>query len=346
MVPDGSAGRAVRELAGAVRGGDRSALARAITVVESTRSDHREQAQQLLMELMPTAGSAMHIGITGVPGVGKSTMIEALGMYLIDAGHRVAVLAVDPSSTRTGGSILGDKTRMARLAVDPKAYIRPSPTSGTLGGVARATRETIVLLEAAGFDVVLVETVGVGQSEVAVSQMVDTFVFLTLARTGDQLQGIKKGVLELADIVVVNKADGKHAIEATAAARELSAAIRLIYPRETLWRPPVLTMSAVEGTGLVELWDTVLEHRAVLTGAGEFQARRRAQQVDWTWAMVRDAVLDRVLRHSGVQAIRAEVERQVRNGELTPALAAQRILAASDESNGSTTISGDCASGL
>ncbi len=323
---------AVRELAEAVRSGDRAALARAITVVESTRSDHREQAQQLLMELIPTAGSAIHVGITGVPGVGKSTAIEALGMNLVDAGHRVAVLAVDPSSTRTGGSILGDKTRMARLAVHPNAYIRPSPTSGTLGGVTKATRETIVLLEAAGFDVVLVETVGVGQSEVAVSNMVDTFVFLTLARTGDQLQGIKKGVLELADIVVVNKADGRHAIEAQAAARELSAAIRLIYPRETLWRPPVLTMSAIEGTGLTELWDTVLRHRAVLTEAGEFQARRRAQQVDWTWAMVRDAVLDRVLTHPGVKAMRAEVERQVRDGELTPALAAQRILDLAGES--------------
>ncbi|MFY9335790.1 MAG: methylmalonyl Co-A mutase-associated GTPase MeaB [Mycobacterium sp.] len=332
MSRDMSGASAVRELAASVRSGDRAALARAITVVESTRSDHREQAQQLLMELISTAGSAMHVGITGVPGVGKSTAIEALGMYLVDGGHRVAVLAVDPSSTRTGGSILGDKTRMARLAVHPNAYIRPSPTSGTLGGVTKATRETIVLLEAAGFDVVLVETVGVGQSEVAVSNMVDTFVFLTLARTGDQLQGIKKGVLELADIVVVNKADGRHAIEAQAAARELSAAIRLIYPRETLWRPPVLTMSAIEGTGLTELWDTVLRHRAVLTEAGEFQVRRRAQQVDWTWAMVRDAVLDRVLTHPGVKAMRAEVERQVRDGELTPALAAQRILDLARES--------------
>ena len=290
------------ELAAAVRSGDRAALPRAITLVESTRADHREQAQQLLLELMPRRGQArMHVGITGVPGVGKSTAIEALGMYLIEQGHRVAVLAVDPSSTRTGGSILGDKTRMARLAVHPDAYIRPSPTSGTLGGVAKATRETIVLLEAAGFDVILVETVGVGQSEVTVANMVDTFVFLTLARTGDQLQGIKKGVLELADIVVVNKADGEHAVEAKAAARELAGAIRLIYPRETLWRPPVLTMSALEGNGLTELWDTVLKHRQVLTDAGEFEARRRAQQVDWTWSMVRDTVLDRVLSHPGVR---------------------------------------------
>src|SRR6202789_1907554 len=203
-------GDGIEELAAGVRGGGPRALPRAITLVESTRADHRDRAQQLLLALMPAAGNALHVGITGGPGVGKSTTIEALGMSLIERGHRVAVLAVDPSSTRTGGSILGDKTRMARLAVHPGAYIRPSPTSGTLGGVAKATRETAVLLEAAGFDVILIETVGVGQSEVAVSNMVDTFVFLTLARTGDQLQGIKKGVLELADIVVVNKADGDH----------------------------------------------------------------------------------------------------------------------------------------
>ena len=318
--------QSVRDLAAAVRDGDRSALARAITLVESTRPDHRQRAQELLLELMPEAGGAVHVGITGVPGVGKSTSIEALGMYLIEQGHRVAVLAVDPSSTRTGGSILGDKTRMARLAVQDDAYIRPSPTSGTLGGVAMATRETIVLLEAAGYDVILVETVGVGQSEVAVANMVDTFVFLTLARTGDQLQGIKKGVLELADIVVVNKADGAHATEAKAAARELAGAIRLIYPRETLWRPPVLTMSALNGTGLTELWDTVLKHREVLTGAGEFDARRRKQQVDWTWSMVRDTVLDEVLSSPGVRRIRTDIERRVREGELTPALAAQQIL--------------------
>ena len=318
--------RDVTALADAIRRGDRTALPRAITLVESTRPDHRDRAQKLLLELMGQAGGAMHVGITGVPGVGKSTAIEALGMYLIERGHRVAVLAVDPSSTRTGGSILGDKTRMARLAVHPDAYIRPSPTSGTLGGVAKATRETIVLLEAAGFDVILVETVGVGQSEVAVANMVDTFVFLTLARTGDQLQGIKKGVLELADIVVVNKADGDHAREANLAARELSSAIRLIYPRETLWRPPVLTMSALEGTGLSELWDTIEQHRDVLTAAGEFDARRRAQQVDWTWSMVRDTVLDRVLTNPAVKAMRADVEQKVRDGELTPALAAQRIL--------------------
>ena len=318
----------LEKLAAAVRSGDRAALPRAITLLESTRSDHREQAQRMLLELLPDSGSAHRVGITGVPGVGKSTTIESLGMQLIEQGHRVAVLAVDPSSTRTGGSILGDKTRMARLAQHPDAYIRPSPTSGTLGGVAKATRETVVLLEAAGFDVILIETVGVGQSEVTVANMVDTFVLLTLARSGDQLQGIKKGVLELADVVVVNKADGNHLHEARKAARELKSALRLIYPRGTLWLPPVLTMSAMEGTGLTEMWDTIEHHRQVLTDAGEFEARRRGQQVDWTWQMVRDTVLDRVLSNPEVRKIRADVERQVKAGELTPTLAAQQILRA------------------
>lgn len=326
-------GDSVADLAAAVRAGDRSVLPRAITLVESTRADHREQAQELLLALShgqqaDPDSTARRVGITGVPGVGKSTTIEALGMHLIESGHRVAVLAVDPSSTRTGGSILGDKTRMQRLAAHPDAYIRPSPTSGTLGGVAKATRETVVLLEAAGFDVILIETVGVGQSEVTVAGMVDTFVFLTLARTGDQLQGIKKGVLELADLVVVNKADGEHLAEARLAARELSAAIRLIYPRETLWRPPVLTMSAVEGSGLAEVWETIERHRQTLIDAGEFESRRRAQQVDWTRQLVADAVLERALSDPAVRAVRAEAERQVLSGDLTPALAAQRILEA------------------
>ena len=321
----------VEELAAAIRSGDRAALPRAITMLESTRADHREQAQQLLLALTPDSGNAHRVGITGVPGVGKSTTIESLGMHLIDNGHKVAVLAVDPSSTRTGGSILGDKTRMARLAQHPDAYIRPSPTSGTLGGVAKATRETVVLLEAAGFDVILIETVGVGQSEVAVSNMVDTFLLLTLARSGDQLQGIKKGVLELADVVVVNKADGDHLPEARKAARELSSALRLIYQHETLWRPPVLTMSAMEGSGLIQMWETVEKHRKVLTEAGRFEARRRAQQVDWTWQMVRDTVLDRVLSNPNVRKMRADVERQVKAGELTPTLAAQQILSAASD---------------
>ena len=322
----------VNELAEAIRSGERAALARAITLVESTRSDHREQAQQLLLRLTPDAGAvpSNRVGITGVPGVGKSTFIDALGISLIEQGHRIAVLAVDPSSTRTGGSILGDKTRMGRLAVEPDAYIRPSPTAGTLGGVAKATRETIVLLEAAGYDVILVETVGVGQSEVTVANMVDVFCFLTLARTGDQLQGIKKGVLELADLVAVNKADGKHAIEAKSAARELSGALRLIHPHDALWRPPVLTMSGLEGSGLDTFWETVLEHRRVLTDAGEFDEKRRRQQIDWTWTMVHDQLLRRLADHPAVNAIRGEVEAQVRAGTLTAALAAERLLDAFD----------------
>jgi LAO/AO transport system kinase len=321
----------VDQLASAIRAGNRAELARAITLVESTRADHRQQAQELLLRLLPEAGGAHRVGITGVPGVGKSTFIDALGTMLTEDGHRVAVLAVDPSSTRSGGSILGDKTRMTRLANNPQAFIRPSPTAGTLGGVARATRETMVLLEAAGFDVVLVETVGVGQSEVTVSNMVDCFCFLTLARTGDQLQGIKKGVLELADVVAVNKADGKHVTEAERAARELAGALRLIYPPESLWRPPVLTTSALEGLGLREFWDTVLRHRNVLVDAGEFAAKRSQQQVDWVWTMVREQLLDRLRDNPAVRGLRTETERQVRDGELTAALAAQRILDAFDD---------------
>ncbi|KQU03030.1 hypothetical protein ASG56_19690 [Rhodococcus sp. Leaf7] len=320
----------VAALAASIRAGERAGLARAITLVESTRTDHRDLAQQLLLEVLPDAGGAHRVGITGVPGVGKSTFIDALGMSLIERGHRVAVLAVDPSSTRTGGSILGDKTRMARLTVAENAYIRPSPTSGTLGGVAKATRETIVLLEAAGYDVVLVETVGVGQSEITVAGMVDTFCFLTLARTGDQLQGIKKGVLELADVVAVNKADGKHLRDAKSAARELAGALRLIYPHDALWKPPVLTMSAIEETGLDEFWDTVCRHRDVLTAAGQFEARRRDQQVQWVWTMVQDQLMRRLASNASVTAVKADVERRVADGSLTAALGAQEILTAFD----------------
>ncbi|MFE0747916.1 methylmalonyl Co-A mutase-associated GTPase MeaB [Gordonia sp. NPDC058843] len=321
----------VDALADAVLADRRADLARAITLVESKRADHRAAAQDLLLKLTPHAGKSFRVGITGVPGVGKSTTIEALGMHLLELGHKVAVLAVDPSSTRTRGSILGDKTRMGRLSMAENAYIRPSPTSGTLGGVAKATRESIVLVEAAGFDVVLVETVGVGQSEVTVANMVDTFTFLTLARTGDSLQGIKKGVLELADVVVVNKADGKHLNEAKGAARELTNALKLIYPHDALWMPPVLTMSAIENTGVDEFWKTVVRHNETLTEAGEFTARRNQQQIDWTWAMVNDIVLSRLGDSPAVRGIRGEVEQQLRDGSLTPALAAQRIVDAFDE---------------
>src|SRR5437868_4013716 len=318
----------VSELAEAVRGGDRAALPKAITLVESTRADHREQAQQLLLDLMPDAGNAMHVGITGVPGVGKSTTIEALGMYLIEQGHRVAVLAVDPSSTRTGGSILGDKTRMARLAVHPDAYIRPSPTSGNLGGVARATRETIVLLEAAGFDVILVETVGVGQSEVTVANMVDTFVFLTLARTGDQLQGIKKGILEIADLIAVNKADGDRVDEARGAARELAGALRLVRGRGE-WAPPVVTASGLQDVGVDGVWDQVLRHREHLGDDG-LREKRARQQLDFTWALVRDELEQRLRHDPAVRAVRTEIREQVLAGELPATVAADRILQAYD----------------
>jgi GTPase len=318
----------VGEYVKGVLAADRGMLSRAITLVESRRTDHRALAQELLVELLPNAGGAHRVGITGVPGVGKSTFIDALGSSLTEAGHRVAVLAVDPSSTRTGGSILGDKTRMSRLAVDPAAFIRPSPTSGTLGGVAKATRETIVLMEAAGYDTVLVETVGVGQSEVAVANMVDCFLLLTLARTGDQLQGIKKGVLELADVIAVNKADGDFELQARAAARELAGALRLMRSAESAWTPPVLTCSGLHGVGLDELWAQVELHHRTLDESGELAAKRRRQQVDWTWTMVRDTLLARLHEHAEVRRIAPELERQVRDGLLTPTLAAERILEA------------------
>jgi LAO/AO transport system kinase len=316
----------VTEYAKGVLAGDRGTLSKAITLVESNRLDHRLLAQELLVELLPRAGGARRVGITGVPGVGKSTFIDQLGTDLTKAGHRVAVLAVDPSSTRTGGSILGDKTRMARLAVDPAAFIRPSPTSGTLGGVARATRETIVLMEAAGYGIVLVETVGVGQSEVAVANMVDCFLVLTLARTGDQLQGIKKGVLELADVIAVNKADGSHERDSRRAARELSGALRMIYGPDAPWTPPVLTCSALHDVGLDTVWQQIERHRRLMVESGELECKRTQQQVDWTWAMVRDQLLGRLAEDPRVRALVPEVERAVRAGELTATLAAQRIL--------------------
>jgi LAO/AO transport system kinase len=309
--------------------GSRAYIARAITLVESTRPDHRALAQRMLVDLLTHAGGARRIGITGVPGVGKSTFIDALGTKLTGLGHRVAVLAVDPSSPRTGGSILGDKTRMERLAADPAAFIRPSPTSGTLGGVARATRESMIVLEAAGYDVVLVETVGVGQSETTVADMVDTFLLLTLARTGDQLQGIKKGVLELADVIAVNKADGPHETDARAAARELAGALRLLHgPAAAAWTPPVLTCSGRDGSGLDDLWDRLEQHRKNLDTTGALAAKRRNQQVDWTWAMVHDQLLAELRANPEISRLTPELERQVRDGELTATLAAERILAA------------------
>ncbi|WP_369125624.1 methylmalonyl Co-A mutase-associated GTPase MeaB [Catenulispora rubra] len=307
-------------------------IARTITLLESTRADHRVLAQEVLTALLPFSGGAVRVGVTGVPGVGKSTFIDALGTMLTGLGHRVAVLAVDPSSTRTGGSILGDKTRMERLAADPAAFIRPSPTSGTLGGVAKATRESIVVMEAAGYDVVLVETVGVGQSETTVAAMVDTFLLLTLARTGDQLQGIKKGVLELADLIAVNKADGPHERDARAAARELAGALRLLRTADAAWNPPVLTCSALEDSGLTELWEEIERHRRILEAAGELAARRRDQQVAWVWSMVEDRLLARLREDPGIRKLAPAVEEQVRAGAMTATNAAEEILGAFDRS--------------
>ena len=317
----------VSELAAGVRDGSRAAVSRAITLVESSRVEHRAQARELLADL-GTTGETIRVGISGVPGVGKSTFIESLGRILTDRGHRVGVLAVDPSSVRTGGSVLGDKTRMAELSANPNAYIRPSPSAGTLGGVARATVQAMEVLEAAAYDVVLVETVGVGQSEVTVAGMVDTFLFLTLARTGDQLQGIKKGILEIADVIAVNKADGDRQQEARVAARDLAGALRLVRGKGE-WAPPVVTCSALEGTGVDDVWDRVLEHRDHLGPDG--LARKRAeQQLDFTWALVRDELEQRLRHSAAVKAIRAELRDAVLAGELPAPVAADRILAAYD----------------
>ncbi len=317
------------QLAADVLAGSRTALSRAITLVESTRADHRLAARELLAAAGCRAGGAVRVGISGTPGVGKSTFIESLGTSLTRDGHRVGVLAVDPSSVRTGGSVLGDKTRMPTLAADPQAYIRPSPTAGTLGGVARATAQTITLLEAGGFDVVLVETVGVGQSETTVAGMVDTFVLLGLARAGDQLQGIKKGVLEIADVVAINKADGEHATAAKAAARELAGALRLVHSAGAGWVPPVLTCSALTGDGVAQVWQTVGRHRAYL-GEDGLADKRSAQQWELTWALVRDELDQRLRRSVEVSQAADALRDDVLTGRLPAASAADAILAAFD----------------
>jgi GTPase len=329
-------------LADGVVAGRRAAVSRAITLVESSRPEHRIDARALLAELPAPERPAVRVGISGVPGVGKSTFIETLGGRLTAAGHRVGVLAVDPSSRRTGGSVLGDKTRMPRLATDEHAYIRASPSAGTLGGVARATSQAMLVLEAAAYDVVLVETVGVGQSETTVAGMVDTFLYLTLARTGDQLQGIKRGILELADVIAVNKADdvggADRETEAKAAARELGGALRMVHGRGDA--PAVVTCSGLTGTGVDDVWQRVLDHRGRL-GAEGLAEKRAHQQLEFAWALVRDELEQRLRRSDAVRRMRAEVRAQVLAGELPAVSAADRILAAYDAGPGDGAHPGD-----
>lgn len=308
-----------------VLAGDRAMLGRAITLIESRNPDHRRQAQELLQALLPHSGKAHRVGITGVPGVGKSTTIEALGLNLTAAGHRVAVLAVDPTSTRTGGSILGDKTRMAGLASNENAFIRPSPSSGTLGGVTRKTRETMIVCEAAGYDVVIVETVGIGQSETAVADMVDFFLVLMLPGAGDELQGIKKGVLEIADMIAVNKADGDNAERANNAAAEYKAALHILTPASPNWSPPVITISGLKNLGLDALWEQIELHRRKLGDSEEFDVRRRDQQVRWMWSMLDDRLMDRFRSNPAVAERLATIERDVSEGRMTATLAVETL---------------------
>lgn len=307
-----------------VLGGDRRALAKAITLVESARDEDREAAEALLRSLMPRAGKALRIGLSGAPGVGKSTFIEAFGMQLIAQGHQVAVLAVDPSSRRSGGSILGDKTRMEQLSRNPSAFIRPSPSGGELGGVARRTRETIALVEAAGFDRVLVETVGVGQSETEVADMTDLFVLLLAPAGGDELQGVKRGIMELADIILVTKADGDTHAAALRQAADVSAALIFMSPRVAGWRVPVIALSALEGTGMDQVM-AAIEAFALHTGEGLI-ARRRAQDAAWMWREFKALMLARALADPKVAALAKRLEDQVTRGEISP-IAAARALA-------------------
>jgi LAO/AO transport system kinase len=309
----------------ALRAGDRAQLARAITLIESRRADHREAARQLVQTLLPYTGDAMRVGITGTPGVGKSTTIDALGSFLTRQGRKVAVLAVDPSSTRSGGSILADKTRMPRLAADANAFVRPSPSAGTLGGVAAKTREAMLLCEAAGYDVVLVETIGTGQSETAVADMTDFFLVLMLPGAGDELQGLKKGVIELADMLAVNKADGDNIARAKAAAAEYRAALHIIGASSELWTPPVITFSALTGDGIAEVWAKICEHRERMSAAGALAARRRAQQVKWMWAMLEERMMSRLKSDPSLRARLPKLEAAVAEGRTSPAVAVEEL---------------------
>jgi LAO/AO transport system kinase len=307
---------------------DRAILGRAISLVESNARAHHDLAQEVLTALLPHTGKAHRVGISGVPGVGKSTFIEALGMHLCKADHRVAVLAVDPSSERTKGSILGDKTRMVNLSQDTRAFIRPSPSSGSLGGVGRKTRETLLLCEAAGFDIVLVETVGVGQSETMVADMVDFYLVLMLAGAGDELQGIKRGILELADMIAVNKADGDNARNAARARREYESALEIMHSRDDCWRVPVVQCSGLTGQGLDTLWENISRHRNETESSGRFTEHRQSQLLRWMWQMVEAELIDTLRRHPQVVAQVPGLESAVHDGRLTATLAARRVLEA------------------
>jgi len=309
---------------------NRRILSRTITLVESRLASHQALAQQIIDALLPHTGNTVRLGITGVPGVGKSTFIESFGMRLVEKGHRLAVLAVDPSSRRSGGSVMADKTRMEKLSAHSFAFIRPSPSGGTLGGVARKTRETMLICEAAGFDVILVETVGVGQSETAVASMVDFFLVLMLAGAGDEIQGIKKGVLEMADALAINKADEDNIERARLAQKEYESALGLLAPAFPSWRPPVLTCSALEQTGLDAIWKVVLDHRNKLMATGELDAKRRRQSLDWMWSLVEEEMKDRLYKNAKIKAILPVLIRKVERGQLPPTIAASRILACLD----------------
>ena len=306
--------------------GDRRVLSKTITMIESALDRHKDMARAIIDQLLPHAGKAVRLGITGVPGVGKSTFIESFGMALIRQGHKVAVLAVDPSSTRSGGSIMADKTRMEQLAVQADAFIRPSPSGGTLGGVARKTRETMLVCEAAGFDVMIVETVGVGQSETAVASMVDFFLVLMLAGAGDELQGIKKGVLEMADAIAITKADGDNVDKARQAALAYASALHLLSPASAHWQPPVLTCSAVTLEGVDAVWQTVLDHRRKMQASGEFDIKRRGQALDWLQALVDDGLRERFLKHPKIRQHFPRYQREVARGDASPTVAANELL--------------------
>ena len=309
-----------------VRAQNRKAISKTITLIESALPGHRELTYQVLDGLLPYTGQAVRLGITGVPGVGKSTFIETLGLRLIEKGRKVAILAVDPSSAKSGGSIMGDKTRMEKLAANSEAFIRPSPSGGTLGGVARKTRETILVLEAAGYDAVMVETVGVGQSEFSVASMVDFFLVLLLAGAGDELQGIKRGIIELADAIAVNKADGENFFRAEKARKDYENALHMMAPRSDSWQPPVLTCSALEMTGIDEIWDTVLSHRKQMLDSGALERRRREQARQWFEFLVEQGLKDWFYGLGQVRALLPELTRRLEDGETTAMAAARKLL--------------------